>query len=157
MTRGRKPKPTNLKKLAGNPGKRPLNENEPQPLVPDHTPRVPRYLNEYGKKEWRWLVKVLKDLGLYTVVDRTALAMYCQAYGRWREAEEKVSQEGAVLVSEEGNYYQSPWLHTANRAWDQMKAMLPEFGLTPSARSRLEVAARDKGEDLASILFGGGA
>ena len=30
-TRGRKPKPTALKVLEGNPGKRPLNENEPIP------------------------------------------------------------------------------------------------------------------------------
>ena len=30
-TRGRKPKPTNLKVLEGNPGQRPLNDNEPKP------------------------------------------------------------------------------------------------------------------------------
>ena len=29
--KGRKPKPTAIKKLEGNPGKRKLNQNEPQP------------------------------------------------------------------------------------------------------------------------------
>ncbi|MEQ8198694.1 MAG: phage terminase small subunit P27 family, partial [Clostridiaceae bacterium] len=29
--RGRKPKPTAIKVLEGNPGKRPLNKNEPKP------------------------------------------------------------------------------------------------------------------------------
>jgi hypothetical protein len=31
MTAGRRPKPTRLKLITGNPGKRPLNRNEPNP------------------------------------------------------------------------------------------------------------------------------
>ena len=152
-TRGRKPKPTKLKELSGNPGHRPLNSNEPQPPVPENTPYVPRWLNEHGKEEWRRVVKVLLGLGLYTEIDRTALSMYCQAFGRWRVAEEQLEVDGPILQSDNGNYYQNPWLHTANQAWEQMRKMLSEFGLTPSSRSRLEVAER-KGQDLASVLFG---
>jgi P27 family predicted phage terminase small subunit len=150
--RGRKPKPNALKRLAGNPGKRPLNE-EPQPPMPNHTPYVPRHLNEEGKREWRRIVSVLLALGLYTVVDRAALAMYCQAWGRWVEAERTLAKEGPVLTSDKGNLYQNPWLHVANKAWDQMRKILAEFGLTPSSRARLSVNESGQELSLAELLF----
>ena len=51
---GRKPKPTALKRLEGNPGKRPLNALEP---VPPTVPlQCPRHLLPEAKKEWRVLV-----------------------------------------------------------------------------------------------------
>lgn len=152
MPRGRKPKPTALKILAGNPGKRPLNGCEPKPPVPAHPPRVPRHLNKEARREWRRIVKVLIDLGLYTEVDRAALAMYCQAWGRWVEAERTVRELGEVLVSPKGGLYQNPWLHVANKAWEQLNKMLSEFGLTPSSRTRL-VVERDDEPSLADILF----
>ena len=50
-TRGRKPKPTALKELEGNPGKRPLNDREPKPEK--KAPPCPKWLNDDAKKEWR--------------------------------------------------------------------------------------------------------
>ena len=153
MKSGPPPKPTALKKLAGNPGRRPLNEREPQPPVPEHTPYVPRHLNREGKREWRRIVKMLVDLGLYTVMDRAALAMYCQAWGRWVEAERELAKEGPVLTSSKGNLYQNPHLHVANKAWDQTRKMLSEFGLTPAERSRLKVIMQEEEPSLAEQLF----
>lgn len=46
--RGRKPKPTALKKLEGNPGKRPLNELEPLPQVT--MLRCPNWLEPEAKR-----------------------------------------------------------------------------------------------------------
>ena len=60
--RGRKPKPTALKKLEGNPGKRPLNELEPMPQVT--MLRCPNWLEPEAKKEWRRLAPVLIGLVL---------------------------------------------------------------------------------------------
>lgn len=152
--RGRKPKPTALKKLAGNPGKRPLNPAEPHPPVPDRTPYVPRFLCEEAKGEWRRVVGILVDLGLYTEVDRAALAMYCQAWGRWVTAEREIDTSGGpTLMSSGGNLYQNPWVSEANRRWEQMRKMLTEFGLSPSARSRVRAVERTEELSLAEILF----
>ena len=151
--RGRKPKPTNLKELAGNPGHRPLNANEPAPPAPERAPYAPRHLNDEAKKEWRRIVKLAMDVGLYTDVDYAALAMYCQAWGRWVEAERKVQEQGEILESDRGGLYQNPWLHVANKAWDQMRKVLAEFGFTPSSRSRLQVEPRDEEPSLAEQLF----
>jgi len=56
-TRGRKPKPTALKVLEGNPGKRPLNLNEPKPEK--KASKCPSWLEPEAKKEWRRMSKTL--------------------------------------------------------------------------------------------------
>lgn len=80
--RGRKPKPTAVKQLEGNPGKRQLNANEPKPAA--RAPSCPKWLEDDAKKEWRRLAKQMEQLGILTEVDMAAFAGYCQAYARWK-------------------------------------------------------------------------
>lgn len=152
--RGRKPKPRRIKQLSGNPGKRPL-EVEPRPPVPDRTPYVPRHLNKEGAREWRRIVNTLIYYGLYTVVDRAALAMYCQAWGRWVEAERMLKDTGGEILTAQGsgNLYQNPWFHVVNKAWDQLSRAITEFGLSPSARTRVRSADTPVQLSLAEMLF----
>ncbi len=49
--RGRKPKPTAIKVLEGNPGKRELNLSEPKPEK--KAPKCPAWLEPEAKREWR--------------------------------------------------------------------------------------------------------
>ena len=151
--RGRKPKPTAVKKLAGNPGKRPLNASEPRPPVPDAVPYAPRHLNCEGKKEWRRVTGMLMDVGLYTEFDRAALAAYCQAWGRWVVAERMCAEQGEILISPKGNHYQNPLRWEANKAVDLMRRMMTEFGMTPSSRSRFNLPGEQEGPSLAEQLF----
>ena len=151
--RGRKPKPTAIKVLAGNPGRRPVNQAEPRFHVPERTPSPPAFLSDSAAEVWRDLGKLLRDAGLFTVVDRYALAMFCAVAARWMEAERKLQQAGAVITSEAGGMYQNPWLHVANKAWGQMRQMLSEFGLTPAERSRLKTVVADEEPTLAEMLF----
>ena len=74
-TRGRKPTPTAIKELEGNPGKRPLNSNEPKP---DATaPKCPKWLEPEAKKEWKRLSIEMERIGILTKVDMAAFAAYC--------------------------------------------------------------------------------
>ena len=66
--RGRKPKPTAVKQLEGNPGKRQLNANEPKPAA--RAPSCPKWLEDDAKKEWRRLAKQMEQLGILTEVDK---------------------------------------------------------------------------------------
>lgn len=77
-TRGRKPKPTAMKELEGNPGKHPLNTSEPKPNK--KAPACPKWLEPEAKKEWRRLAKQMEAIGILTEVDMAAFAGYCQAY-----------------------------------------------------------------------------
>lgn len=96
-TRGRKSKPTALKLLEGNPGNRPLNTAKPRSTgVPD----CPDWLEDEAKAEWERMSTVLENMGMLTDMDMVAFAGYCQAYARWREAEEFLSQHGFFVRSQ---------------------------------------------------------
>lgn len=105
-TRGRKPTPTAIKELEGNPGKRPLNEKEPKPQK--KAPTCPKWLDPEAKKEWRRLAKQMEKLGIQTEVDMAAFVGYCQSYSRYVEAEEFISQHGTIVKTPSGYYQQIP-------------------------------------------------
>lgn len=148
---GRRPLPTAVKQMRGNPGKRPLNDAEPKP---DTTmPQAPTHLNKAGRAEWRRVARRLHNAGVLTYVDRGVLAVYCQAYGRWAEAEVELRQRGEVIETTNGNLVQSPWLQIANKAMEQMIRAARELGLTPASRSAIKV--EKPAESLADLLFAG--
>lgn len=135
--RGRKPKPTALKIREGNPSRRPLNAHEPKP--PKALPRCPAHLSPTAKAEWRRLARTLNEMGVLTLSDRAAFAAYCQAYGRWVEAEQKLAETPVLLKTPSGYVQQSPWLSIANKQMELMGKYMAELGLTPAARSRVVV------------------
>jgi phage terminase, small subunit, putative, P27 family len=150
---GRKPIPTNLHILRGNPGKRQLNGDEPR--FDPSPPKCPAHLSDEAKREWRRIVRELSKAKLLTVVDRAALAAYCQAWGRWVEAEENIRKHGTLVKSPNGYPMQSPYLAVANKAMEQMTRMLVEFGMSPSSRSRIKVGAGTGHDPQEDFLNGG--
>lgn len=146
MFRGTRPKPTALRLITGNPGRRPLNTAEAAPGRGQGLPKTPAALGEDAKKEWRRVARELHQCGLLTNLDRTALAAYCAAYGRWAEAERALADmakadptgRNALLVrTSNGTAVQNPLIGIANKAAADMLRYASEFGMTPSARSRV--------------------
>ena len=133
--RGAKPKPTQLKVLAGTLRADRANRNEPKPKTA--IPRCPSHLSDEAKREWHRVAGDLADLGLLSRIDRAALANYCQAWGRWVQAEEALKRFGVMVKSPTGFPMQSPYLAVANKAMEQMRLLLGEFGMSPSARTRV--------------------
>jgi P27 family predicted phage terminase small subunit len=134
---GRPPKPTALKVIEGNRGHRPLPANEPKPL--EGIPSCPRHLSLAAKGEWRRISRELKHMGLLTRVDRAALACYCMAWARWVEAEGHLATEGAVQEGRQKGLVKSPWVRIAEQAMEKILRFSAEFGLTPSARCRIDL------------------
>lgn len=154
-TRGRKPKPTAMKVLEGNPGKRPLNLAEPHPEK--KLPDCPDWLEDEAKAEWERLAVPLYNLGLLTELDMAAFASYCQAYARWKEAEEFISQHGSIVKTKTGYWQQVPQISIARANQAMMLKAAAEFGLTPSARSRIiagNTKAEDAVDDMEALLGG---
>lgn len=149
---GRKPKPTALKELAGNPGKRALNKAEPKP--PAKRPPCPPHIQGEARREWNRITRQLVDLGVLTQVDRAALAAYCQCWERWVQAEAEMRQPDFRMITTTDNGYPvvSPWLNVANNAMKQMLRYLTEFGMTPSSRSRVTVAAPEETDPYEEFL-----
>ena len=82
---------------------------------------------------------------LLTELDVAMLAGYCQAYGRWVQAERAIAalakndpQTYALMVkTKNGNAIQNPLVGTSNKALDMMHKFASEFGMSPSLRARL--------------------
>lgn len=142
---GRPPKPTKLKILNGNPGRRPLPKNEFQPAQTGE-PRVPHGLSKTARAEYRRLLNQYRGTGLLTHLDRAGLAMLCEEYAIWVHAVRMAHAIGPVVETTNGNLIQNPWLGIANRAQAEYRRWCTEFGLTPVARVRLSMPEQ-KGED----------
>ncbi len=126
---GRKPKPEGMSSRRPD---RPAGQITRLPACPAH-------LQGEGRKEWARMGRKLREHGLITDLDGGALALYCQAWARWIEAERQLMKYGTVVKSPSGYPMQSPYLAIANKAMDQMLRVLVEFGMSPSARSRVTV------------------
>lgn len=139
--RGRRPKPSRLKLLTGNPGKRPLNANEPKPEVA--IPECPVELGPVARREWDRMATQLAALRILTHLDRAALAAYCGAYAMWAEATEAIQKYGTMVKSPTGYPVQSPYVSIANRQAEIMMRVASEFGFTPASRSRITTPPND--------------
>lgn len=166
--RGRKPKPTALKLLTGNPGKRRLNRQEP--VLPELSASggaagagdpVPLELvgDEVGSAEWRRLSPILRASRTVTDGDLGSLVAVCQQWSRYLEANTSVKSSGLVVRSQSGYPMPNPYLAIANKALGNCIKLWAELGLTPSARSRVSAAPEKPAESKASkfrLAKGGG-
>ena len=134
-----KSKPTRMKQLEGNPGKKAMPKIEPQPEALSKLPDPPEYLGEIGRQEWRERGSQLLACGLLTEIDLPAFAAYCRAHERWVIAERRIEENGEILMTTNGNVIQSPYVGMANKAWELRHKALTDFGMNPSARSKVSV------------------
>ena len=146
---GRKPLPTQLKLVKGTARPHRMNPAEPQPVVA--TPAPPEHLDEAAAGKFTELAELLARHGVMTELDAGALARYAVIWRRWLEAEAEVKRRGPVVKTAGGNIIQNPFLSVANKCLAQMGQIESEFGLTPSSRTRIRMAApaetRDPFED----------
>ncbi len=136
---GRRPKPTALKLLLGNPGKRPLNPHEPTITAASAAFDVPppELLGDaVAITEWARVVPMLRQCGIASEAERGALVALCQQWSRYLEAQTKVRSLGMVIESKRGPIV-NPYLIVTDQALDHCRKLWTELGLTPSARVRL--------------------
>lgn len=111
---GRRPKPTAIKKIEGNAGRRPLNEKEP---VPDGRPIMPGCVQGRAADLWREYSRIGYWL---TAADSELLAIWCITAARIESAK----HPSAPLVA-------------------QFRLLSVELGFSPASRPKL-AAPRDK-------------
>ena len=142
-------KPTNLKVLEGNPGKRPLPENEPKPTP--IAPKRPSWLTGEGKKIWEKLAPELEKLGLLTSIDGEAFAAACQAWKDYVDCQKIIKKHGRTYTYKNQGGFENeterPEVKVANKALEQFRSFCREFGLTPASRAKIEVKTEDGEED----------
>jgi P27 family predicted phage terminase small subunit len=156
MPGGRPPKPTKLKILQGNPGKRALPKNEPQPPASDG--EAPDWLEGRPREAWDWLAPMLGDMKVLTEADKHALALLCDVYAEYIALRRVIQNRGRVYTTTtaQGDTMIRPRPEVAmiSDAWRRIHRMMVEFGMTPSARSKVTRLPEEEKDPFADYLKG---
>lgn len=134
--RGRKPKPTVLKELHGNPGRRPLPKGEP--IAQGALMEPPAWLSEDAKEGWRYALKHA-PAGLLRKIDAGVLAVWVVAESLHRQATQKQDAIGGLVYKPKGSevHLQSPYLAIINKQAMILLKAASELGFSPVARPRI--------------------
>ena len=142
--RGPKPKPTALKVLAGNPGHRPLPQNEPKPDL--GLPQCPTRFKGTARTTWNSIAKQLDACGVSTKLDGVGFEMLVTLYMQFVQASKEVGRTGPVWIEagRQGDpslqFTKSPHWIVQMKSGQQLLALLREYGMTPSARATIKTA-----------------
>ena len=137
---GRRPKPTARKALAGNPGKRALNKDEPV-FTPSKGVEPPEWFAEedlpLATIMWQLTTKELCGQGLLCVTDLAVLERWCVAYEFWRRAVKNIASQGNTITGAMGGRVKNPELTAKKEQESEMSSTGAMLGLDPSSRQRL--------------------
>lgn len=136
-------KPKEIAELEGNPGKRPYKDI-PEPRR--GAPKPPAWMTGEALAEWGRIVPELTAINLLSVVDRAALVAYCESWSTFVSATEDIETRGTIVEGRDGNMVRNPAVQMQRDALDQIKKWVAEFGLTPSARAKMQLPS-DHGAD----------
>jgi P27 family predicted phage terminase small subunit len=157
--------PSRLKIITGNPGKRPLNEDEPQPdALDDFSPPDHIENDELAVRKWDEAVRVLYDMQVMTIADRETLARYCLVWSHWMQMREKCRQFGREIMHYEADPNRTdgrlrikwaqpaPWAVDEKAARKDLLQLEREFGLTPSSRSQVTIHSNKADDPFEAFL-----
>jgi len=137
---GPRRQPTKLRLMRGNPGKRRINRNEPQP-APLLTAACPRELvDPVARAEWDRIAPGLIASGQVTSVDRAMLIGYCHKWAQWQAIETAAAVHSFIVKGPDGRPIPNPAINLAFKAYNLLLRSAAELGMTPSARSRVVAA-----------------
>jgi P27 family predicted phage terminase small subunit len=142
--RGPKPVPSEVLKARGT--FRP--DRHADSARPLGKPKCPSWLKDKdARAEWRRVVKTLTDMGIVGEADSNLIVRYCTAWVRWRRVVQTLvatpGSEYAVYKDADGKpkSVQVSALHSIARSLsDELGRAEAALGMSPSARSRIEVS-----------------
>lgn len=131
-------KPSALKKLQGNPGKRKLRP-EPKPTITRGEKVIVKgdglatgFLDKYRP--------ALQALGILTDVDEAAFEMAARHYSLAVRAYEQIKAEGLIVQGDHREKRKHPLLQVFRDNSQSFKSYAADFGMTPTGRSELKSA-----------------
>ena len=151
---GRKPLPTNLKKMQGTLEKSRVNKLEPQ--LPTSIPKVPDYFDKYAIEAFEFLGVKTYEMRIITEADKMALELLAESYSEYRRAIEIIKEKGLTYIINDRNGNQiikpRPENLIKDKAMNRMTGLLTEFGLTPSSRARVNSHEKIEITDIENLI-----
>jgi P27 family predicted phage terminase small subunit len=142
--RGPQPTPTAILKARGS---RLVAGRAGEVEFPAGTPQCPAWLAEEAQAEWKRQVKQLKTAGVLCLVDRAALAAYCDAWAEFVTcctAFEERMKDGLPLAFQRA--VNEGIVNAKARAVERLLRLAREFGFTPAARARIKGPGEKEGK-----------
>jgi P27 family predicted phage terminase small subunit len=153
LKRGRKPTPSYLKLIKGNPGKRPLNRVEPKPiLLADLEP--PPWLDREGREHWRYYAPRLQRLRILSELDRDLLAAASERWSVYIRST-RALRKSLVQITDSNGRVSRPEVAISKMAFDSWRAAMQEFGIGAASRSRVNTVPESAEEHPEDKYFTG--
>lgn len=145
---GPAPKPNELARRQGNPGKKKLPSLASVTLIPRATSLAPEHLTPKSKELWNNLRE-----GAFWIsnTDQSSLLLLCEKLDRRDEYVAKLQASDEVLFTDKGYAYANPLVGMLSTIENEITKLFSLLGLTPTDRTRLgvaEVKARSALDDL---------
>ena len=135
--RGPQPKLAVIRRMEGNPGRRPIEdcgiEVQGTPFIPEHLPDDARGCIEV-------IVKSMPP-GVYSALDSFHLAAFATAWTIHRKAALEISNPAFqwIVENSRGSKVQSPWIKVLNAQAAIMASLGDRLGLDPKSRASLKL------------------
>lgn len=151
---GRPNTPTAMKIAAGNPGRRPLPENEVQPTL--GKPKCPSWMQGNERKTWTRLSKELSAMKVLTLADRDMLIPLVVAICELEKAVRKMNGDGTaenpgeelVVSTSNGGRRANPLIGIIKQNQAAIKDLGSHFGMSPASRVRIKAPPKEKENNL---------
>jgi phage terminase small subunit len=143
--RGRKPKPTVLKKLHHS--TEPINPNEPRAEGDVRPDTAPAHFDDEQREAWAYALKHAPP-GMLKMIDAGVLECWVVAHCYHRRAVKAQAVAGATLLVRTPHtrqMVQSPYLAIINRQALIMSKLAAELGFSPTARPRVGLTLGGEG------------
>jgi P27 family predicted phage terminase small subunit len=142
--RGPRPRPTQLKLLHGDRKDR-INQHEPTPR--QSLPELPDGASADVREVWDYTLRELIAMKIAHAADRDALLCYCEAVVTHRKASALLAKSHVLVQGRDGGLVRNPVIQIQRDAATTIRGFAQEFGLTPSARTRIEAPDDDARAD----------
>ena len=149
-------KPTEVKKILGNPSKEAKSalENKPEFKRSKNDVFSPIDLKGLEVEKWNELAPILNDAGIFTSGDRELLAKFCRLWPAYIGAIDDLRKFGAYREQgRERELVIAPWMNLLLKLEPQMIGILAKLGMSPVDRSRVNTVAKDTSTDPADRFF----
>jgi len=124
--------PTKILKARGSPL---AKLREPEPELPADIPTAPDYLDEFAKREWRYVCKHAKEGNYIARLDRDMLAMFCESLSKYVTARDRGDERMAMN-----------WMDRVLKSGAQM-------GFSPASRASCKAAPKKSDEPAAKSFI----
>lgn len=146
------PLPTQEHILRGNPSKKKLEpEKEMQAILLTELPEAPPFLGEYGTAEWNRTGPILIANKMLNEGDLQVFQAYCMNVELIVQSQLDMQKNGLTIIGQRGRI-KNPAVVSFGQATTAIRGFAAEFGLSPSARSRIKLPSDDA--DVLSQLMG---